>query len=1520
MNIQQLKEILAFSGDMFSLGADKLSSPNIETLFTSFLPQATLKINQAKADTSSSDKVIINGDLGYALFSINSLHIEAMFTVVNNQAEVSITLNQFPDSWKLSECFPALKNSVADSLTYKEPQFLLDSLCKNSLPDNFMENFGFKPNPQAIESGFKKGLSFSSKIGTSSGMSSFFWLLGTTELLLSGPIEFYNDTPRIWLKPESTIEIDIGHFSFHIGLHLVSLFIDFPGKPLVLYQQTFNRLETDIIYQGKESKLQIPIYADFFNGDSSSITFSSNLEQASALLLDDISGLLADTAVGPIVEGAVAFPALNNISLDWMSFSFNTKSQKITSISTQITFIKDWDVFPSLININDMHILFNVLNPTDKSKVTISVFGDVLVLNYFSLDGYVSIPHLHFEGGLKEGNTIDIIKLVNTELGLQIDMPQISCTQFKIKGDRGSQSYSFAATVGTDWTIFKRGDISFALTEIAMRFAYQKNTTPATTGAVIGKVTFSGVDILVSASNEAAGQGWTFSGSTGDGEDINLTQLIDELLNMFGLPALPNAVPEIDLKNLSVEFNTKSKSFTFHGETKVTEKKQAGFNWGEIDGIVDITSEVGDDNQRHLTGSIEGDLKIGDSLFKLKYNLGEKSFTATWEGEQGKTLGLNDFLEAFGLEPVDIPSFLDFGLTEVSFEYDISVKRIVLSATAKLKNSSATLAVFFAADLGGATKGFVFGFDFQDTIYLSQLPKIGDELKSLDMITIKDIQIIIANKEVDKFIVPPGFQNSGASLNISKGVSFNAVIDFTDKQESFSLPMNDNQSPPSAGGSASPAAEAGLWINVQRSFGPVHFQRIGLQYRDSKIWFLLDAGLVTAGLTIDLMGLGLGVTIAKPFQFAPALQGMDVNFQEGGVEINGGLLKVLNPPAPFTCEYNGQLIIETGGFGIAAYGSYANGDNQTSLFVFGVLNAPLGGPEEFFIIGLAAGFGYNRGLRIPQASKLSQFPLVQGALDPADIAQQDPMATLKLMSDYIYPSIGEYWLAAGIKFTTYDLLNSFALLTAAFGTQFEIALLGFTGLDVPTESPELIVHAILALEAKFVPSDGLIAVEGALTPASYVIDPNIHLTGGFAFCLWYDGDHAGDFVATLGGYHPDFKRPSYYPTVERLGFRWQFSSEIEIKGGCYFALVPSSLMAGIGLSLTYHTGNLKAWFSANADFLIEWKPFHYDIKAGITLGASYRVDVWFVHHTFSIELSATLNIWGPPFAGKVHIHWSVISFTIHFGAQDNEQPPKLDWDDFQKSFLPHPQKDKNILVVCTIKVTDGLIKENQSDNSAAVWVMNPQHLALQTRSAIPSTAITFNGQAIGLSGQITDLAFFPMKGEPKLAATHTVVISKKTGNNQWQPIPANDINYQVVTENMPKALWSPVAFSKLDPDGTISNVAVGLKLTPSPIVYYELPSQGGIPVKKLLYEYITGLSFILGVVAQPVGKTFSQAQAMSDLKSSIMSQAVQTERTQLINGLLKNKLNVRTDINLNRLANSAQNVFTADPVLASLGT
>ena len=61
-------------------------------------------------------------------------------------------------------------------------------------------------------------------------------------------------------------------------------------------------------------------------------------------------------------------------------------------------------------------------------------------------------------------------------------------------------------------------------------------------------------------------------------------------------------------------------------------------------------------------------------------------------------------------------------------------------------------------------------------------------------------------------------------------------------------------------------------------------------------------------------------------------------------------------------------------------------------------------------------------------------------------------------------------------------------------------------------------------------------MQGQLTDNSWLLVDDVRLTGGFAYVTWFKGPHRGEFVLTLGGYHPDFHRDGY-PVVPRLGLR-----------------------------------------------------------------------------------------------------------------------------------------------------------------------------------------------------------------------------------------------------------------------------------------------------------------------------------------------------------------------------------------------
>ena len=93
---------------------------------------------------------------------------------------------------------------------------------------------------------------------------------------------------------------------------------------------------------------------------------------------------------------------------------------------------------------------------------------------------------------------------------------------------------------------------------------------------------------------------------------------------------------------------------------------------------------------------------------------------------------------------------------------------------------------------------------------------------------------------------------------------------------------------------------------------------------------------------------------------------------------------------------------------------------------------------------------------------------------------------------------------------------------------------------------------------------GVVIVQAQLTENSWLLMPSVRLTGGFAFATWWKGPNAGQFVVTMGGYHPSFNHPGY-PNVPRLGLRWPPTENISIIGESYFALCSEAILAGISI-------------------------------------------------------------------------------------------------------------------------------------------------------------------------------------------------------------------------------------------------------------------------------------------------------------------------------------------------------------------
>jgi hypothetical protein len=649
-----------------------------------------------------------------------------------------------------------------------------------------------------------------------------------------------------------------------------------------------------------------------------------------------------------------------------------------------------------------------------------------------------------------------------------------------------------------------------------------------------------------------------------------------------------------------------------------------------------------------------------------------------------------------------------------------------------------------------------------------------------------------------------------------------------------SLPAGKTPDLKSAPGT--PAGPMRFWKDVNQTFGPLQLRRIGGEWDNGKLGILLDAAVELLGLKVGLAGLGVKLAPSKlttlRFQdLTFSLDGLEIGFERGPISISGALLR---SGTGDDVVYSGMAMIRASTFSIGAIGSYGQVQGQASFFIFGAFTGILGGPPCFVVEGIAAGFGYNRAIVLPEIEEVRSFPLVSLVLAPS------PGSSTKMLEelgkkDRFPPTVGQYWIAAGIKFSSFKLVEAFALATVQFGTRLEIGLLGVATMQQPPKPAPPFVSVELALKVRFAPDEGVLSVQAVLTENSYLFDRSCRLTGGFAFVVWFKPtdpkalDRSGDFVLTFGGYHPKFLVPAHYPRVPRVGFNWDLGDVgVTVRGEAYFALTPSFIMAGGRLSAAFRSGGFRAWFDAYADFLIGWAPFHYEAVIGIRIGASLTTTLGDLTSTLSFELGAELTLWGPPFAGEAYINLGIIAFTVPIGDRNaSKKPTPIGWLDFASQFLPTEVAERtadevqgNAAVKKTVRplslaILCGVISEHKVDGKVAYSIVNPSELRLSVETAVPAT--TFK-RADELQPSTPDLWQREHETALGIRPMGQATLDSTLDFGWTGPAEKKAFAYERTLKNAPEALWSPQALPEqgaaLKSD-LIKNCLMGVQLMPS---------------------------------------------------------------------------------------------------------
>lgn len=1324
MDIGKLRSIVKVVAGRLDVSIDDFASATLAASIKPFLADGKLSLASVPAPTDDGKSIVVSG-VGGARPFLNT-QVAVTFALLDNPQDpadnVAISIRADAQvGWKPSDMFAALLGSAANAIAFKQPTTIYLSSRANAFP------------------GIDAGMFFDGEVDMEAVFNVWSFLLGT-DGSVTGVIQMVEGVPSFVLAGAQFAQGNLGFLKLSDLSWEIYCDPRYDAHELEWTVDTYTGFSAALPLDtpGGDVKSRVLKIRAFIYDPKKSILFTVDFDDAVDAALEELSSLVKGTALSVPFDG---LDIANRVKFQDLKVSVNPSSSQIVEyVSLGVATGIDWEIVDAFLTLQEIDVSFRVDFPAQGSpQVSGSVSGLIGIGDSGTLELTAHFGVFAFGGGLREEDPplkireafADFLDLED-DAAAQLELPDLAVTTFDFYIEPSSKRYSGDIELAGSWAL------PFVNNVTLEDIAFNLDHPDAETGVLFKARALFLIDtvhLAISADYAGGVGGWTFSGSTGPGEAIALGAFLSNLARRIGIDGTPpKPIEDLTLSDLSLTVNTARKDFAFSGKASFPiDGKEVGLALAVAlthTGVTDYARQVG------------GELTVAGLAFGVAFHQDPK-----------KTLLVASYRE-IATKPINVGDLL----AEVTTDQNI----IDLGANLSIDLKNA----LFGYEKGDGTLAnpsrFLFGLEMGFGIDLSNLPLVGklfpaDAALRLNFLPIVASQPFLqADVAALRALVPEG----GTPLpdkDLPKGITLSITLRIGDTPIDLSLPIKvdtatgklaDNAGGaqvPGQGGSTAPSgapapADGVKWFDIQKSLGPVHFARIGVKYKDARLYFLLDASLAAAGLTLSLYGLSASSPLTS---FDPKfnLDGLGIDYSNAAVEIGGAFLHVPPqlPERPYD-EYDGAAIVKASEWSLSAIGSYAYVDGHPSMFIYAVLDAPLGGPAFFFVKGLALGFGYNRRLVSPEIDQVKTFPLVVQALGAAERAGNSSSLSgaasstvndvVRSLGKWIPPSPGDYFLAVGIKFTSFELVDSFALLIVSFGNHFEVDLLGISTAIIPTPEAGNAVPAIaevqMAIKVTFAPAEGLLSVQAQLTSASFLFSRDCHLTGGFAFVTWFNdaSGHNGDFVLTLGGYHPHYQVPAHYPRVPALGFNWQLSSQFSIKGDAYFALTPNAVMAGGHLEATWKDGSLQASFRVGADFLIAWKPYHYEAAMYISLSIEYTYHFFGTHH-ISIDAGADLSIWGPDFSGKARVHISVVTFTVSFGGGASAPPP-LTWTQFDDSFLPKPEQ------VVSLAPQAGLVKTAPADDVAKtpeVWIINPTDFSVTTNSVAPVTRVAFGAAA-----------------------------------------------------------------------------------------------------------------------------------------------------------------------------------------------
>jgi hypothetical protein len=398
---------------------------------------------------------------------------------------------------------------------------------------------------------------------------------------------------------------------------------------------------------------------------------------------------------------------------------------------------------------------------------------------------------------------------------------------------------------------------------------------------------------------------------------------------------------------------------------------------------------------------------------------------------------------------------------------------------------------------------------------------------------------------------------------------------------------------------------------------------------------------------------GLGIEVSTPtqegdlgttdfsFGFTPP-KGVALTI-DSDIISGGGFLELDFENHRYAGVLEFKLALKKRDIGLVAVGlvntRLPNGEKGFSMLIsIGVFFTP--GFPLFFgftLNGVGGLVGIHRTMKVDILRERIQNGAVKSIMFPENVIEN----ASKIISDLraVFPPQKKHYVVAPffkIGYGAPTVLEADLGFLLEFPFKGRLILLGSLGVYLPNKDAEKRlgeIHVDIFGDFNFAAS--YVLIEGRLRDSNLV---EVSLTGGFAFIL--DWGSNPQFLLSVGGYHPRYKKPARFPEIPRVTALIKKGEDIRLSCEFYQAITSNSFQIGFSAELVIKKGKARVYGFLGFNALLQFDPFYFETDIRITVEVSYRGRSF-----FGIDLEFKLS--GPePWRAQGYAKIKVLFFSL----------------------------------------------------------------------------------------------------------------------------------------------------------------------------------------------------------------------------------------------------------------------------------